>query len=316
MAVTTAAGIDAGKSFLDVAVVPNGRAFRAVNAPRGIAVVIERLARMNVQRVVLEAIGPYAAALVHALAKAGFEVGLVNPRRIKAFRDAEGRHAKTDRLDAGLIARFALVMSDAIRPLPSEDQLAAKALATRRRQIVEMIAMEKTRLKQALDPLVLSSHRAAIAILSVERTRIEEALERKLDADPLSKRRREILVSIPGIGKQVATVLATDLPELGTTDRRGIASLAGLAPHPHQSGMAPGRNQIAGGRPCVRAALYMAALSAARFDPHLRSAYKAMREDGKPAKVALIATARKLVTLANTLLRDDRFYEPNHGANS
>jgi transposase len=315
MTAICAAGIDAGKSFLDVAVAPNGRAFRVANAPRGITVTIERLVRMDVRRVVLEAIGPYAAALVRALAKAGFEVGLVNPRRIKAFRDAEGRRAKTDRLDAGLIARFALVMSDDIRPLPSEDQLAAKALATRRRQIVEMIAMEKTRLKQAIDPMIASSHRTAIATLSAERRRIEEALERKLDADAIIKRRREILLSLPGIGKQVASVLLTDLTELGTTDRRGIASLAGLAPHPHQSGMAPGRNQIAGGRPCVRAALYMAALSAARFDPQLRTAYKAMRQDGKPAKVALIATARKLVTLANTLVKADRLYDPNHGAN-
>jgi transposase len=310
-----AAGIDAGKSFLDVAVAPEGRAFRVANVSRGIATLIERLVRMDVRRVVLEAIGPYASALVRALAKAGFEIGLVNPRRIKAFRDAEGRRAKTDRLDAELIARFALVMSDAIRPLPSDDQLAAKALAARRRQIVEMIAMEKTRLKQTVDPLIAASHRSAIAIFTGERKRIEEALDRKLDADPLNKRRREILVSIPGIGKQVATVLVTDLPELGTTDRRGIASLAGLAPHPHQSGASPGRNQIAGGRPCVRAALYMAALSAARFDPQLRAAYKAMRHDGKPAKVALIATARKLVTLANTLLKADRFYDPNHGAN-
>lgn len=310
MTASQAAGIDAGKSFLDVAIAPGGRAFRVPNAPRGIAVVVERLMRMHVRRVILEAIGPYAAALVRALARAGFDVGLVNPRRIKAFRDAEGRHAKTDRLDAGLIARFALVMSDAIRPLPSDDQLAAKALATRRRQIVEMIAMEKTRLKQATDRFITASHRNAIVNLTVERKRIEELLDRKLDAVPASKRRREILMSIPGIGKQVATVLVTDLPEIGTTDRRAIASLAGLAPHPHQSGASPGRNQIAGGRPCVRAALYMAALSAARFDPQLRAAYKAMRQDGKPAKVALIATARKLVILANTLIKADRTYEP------
>lgn len=310
MTASQAAGIDAGKSFLDVAIAPGGRAFRVPNAPRGIAVVVERLMRMHVRRVILEAIGPYAAALVRALARAGFDVGVVNPRRIKAFRDAEGRHAKTDRLDAGLIARFALVMSDAIRPLPSDDQLAAKALATRRRQIVEMIAMEKTRLKQATDRFITASHRNAIVNLTVERKRIEELLDRKLDAVPASKRRREILMSIPGIGKQVATVLVTDLPEIGTTDRRAIASLAGLAPHPHQSGASPGRNQIAGGRPCVRAALYMAALSAARFDPQLRAAYKAMRQDGKPAKVALIATARKLVILANTLIKADRTYEP------
>jgi transposase len=315
MTVLSAAGIDAGKSFLDVAVAPLGRSFRVANAPRGIAVIVQRLARLQVKRVILEAIGPYAAALVRSLAEAGFEVGLINPRRIKAFRDAEGRLAKTDRLDAELIARFALFMSDAIRPLPSEDQLAAKALATRRRQIVEMIAMEKTRLKQANDPLIVTSHQTAIEALASERKRIEVALDAKLDRDPANKRRRDILMSIPGIGKQIANVLLTDLPELGTTDRRAIASLAGLAPHPSQSGTSLGRNQIAGGRPCVRAALYMAALSAARFDPILRPSYKAMRQEGKPAKVALIAVARKVVTLANTLAKADRLYDPTFQTN-
>lgn len=307
-----AAGVDAGKSFLDIAIVPSGHAFRVPNVPRGIAVVIQRLTRSDVRRVVLEAIGPYAAALVRALDKAGFEVGVVNPRRIKAFRDAEGRRAKTDRLDATLIARFAVFMSDAIRPLPSEAQLAAKALAARRRQLVEMIAMEKTRLKQATDRLILRSHRAAIKALGHERERIEEALENQIALDPDNVRRREILVSIPGIGRQVANVLLTDLPELGSTDRRAIASLAGLAPHPNQSGMAPGKNQIGGGRPCVRAAVYMAALSSARHDPQLRLAYKAMREEGKPAKVALIAVARKVIVLANSLVKQGRKYNPEY----
>jgi len=174
-----------------------------------------------------------------------------------------------------------------------------------------MIAMEKTRLKQTADRLILRSLRAAIKALCHERERIEEALEARLDADVLNRRRREILMSIPGIGPQVASVLMTDLHELGTTDRRAIASLAGLAPHPHQSGLAPGRNQIGGGRPCVRAAVYMAALSAARHDPHLSIAYKDMRAEGKPAKVALIAVARKIVVLANTLTKQDRAYDPN-----
>lgn len=312
MTTLIAAGVDAGKSFLDIAIVPGGHAFRVPNAPRGILVAIQRLARADVRRVVLEAIGPYAAALVRALDKAGFEVGLVNPRRIKAFRDAEGRRAKTDRLDATLIARFAVFMSDAIRPLPSESQLAAKALAARRRQLVEMIAMEKTRLKQATDRLILRSHRAAIKALGVERARIEEALEAQLALDPDTEGKREILLSIPGIGKQVANVLLTDLPELGSTDRRAIASLAGLAPHPHQSGLSPGRNQIGGGRPCVRAAVYMAALSSARYDPTLKLAYKAMREEGKPAKVALVAVARKIIVVANSLIKQRRKYIPGH----
>ncbi len=312
MGVVCAAGIDVGKSFFDVGLVPRGGTFRVPNAPRGIKVIVDRLHRQQVQRVVLEAIGPYATALVMALRSGGFEVGLVNPRRIKAFREAEGRRAKTDRLDSSLIARFALTMSDIVRPLPSADQLAAKGLATRRRQIVEIIAMEKTRLKQATDPLILESHRAAIAALTAERRKIERELERRVQTDPGLVRRQEILRSIPGIGPQVAAVLLTELPELGTTDRRAIASLAGLAPHPNQSGTGPGRHQISGGRPCVRAALYMAGLVASRCHPRLRIDYQAARTDGKPAKVAIVAVARKLLVLANALVKHDRLYDPNH----
>jgi transposase len=316
MTAALAAGIDAGKFFLDLAIAPSGRALRVPNNPRGIDVIRATLERCGVRRVVLEAIGPYAAALVRALVGAEFQVGLINPKRIKAFREAEGRRAKTDKLDAALIARFALVMTDALRPVPTADQLAAKALATRRRQLVEMAAMEKTRLKQADHPEIAASHRKAILDLSAERERIEAELDRCLAADPHYSRKLALLTSIPGIGKQVATVLLTDLPELGTLNRRTAASLAGLAPHPHQSGNAPARNTIGGGRPCVRAALYMAALAAVRSNPALKADYKAMRADGKPAKVALIATARKLVTLANAVIRDKLPFEPNRPINS
>jgi len=307
-----AAGIDVGKSFFDVGMAPSGHNFRVPNAPKGVAVVIGRLRRSRVRRVVLEAIGPYGAALIAALRTSGFEVGVVNPRRIKAFRDAEGHRAKTDRLDAGLIARFALTMTDIIRPLPSAEQLTLKALATRRRQLVEIVAMEKTRLKQAVEPLILDSHRAAIAALTLERRKIERELEQRIARDPAMSRRKEILISIPGIGPHVATVLLTELPELGGIDRRAIASLAGLAPHPHQSGAFRGRPQITGGRPCVRTALYMAALASCRANPLARKNYLAMRQAGKPAKVAIIAAARKLLIVANTLAKSDQTFQPNH----
>ena len=312
MTLAAAAGIDAGKAFLDVAFAPNAATFRVANSPAGIKTILARLGSAGIGHVVLEAIGAYAAPLVRALAKAGFTVGLVNPRRIKAFRDAEGRRAKTDRLDAALIARFALVMSDCIRPLPSQAQLAIKALAARRRQLVEMIAAEKTRLKQAPNQRIAASHRAAIASLALERKTIEAELDAAIAEQPRLVRQMQLLTSIPGIGKAVATTLLTDLPELGTLDRRAVASLAGVAPHIHQSGAMPGRAHIAGGRPCVRAALYMAALAAARHHPSLRTTYKTMRAQGKPAKVALIALARKLVTTANVLSKTDQTYTPHN----
>src|SRR5262249_3649479 len=192
---------------------------------------VTRLRGCGVRKVVLEAIGPFAQAAVKRLVAEGFEVGLINPRRIKAFREAEGKRAKTDRLDARLIARFAVQMTDALRPVPSASQQALKALATRRRQLVEMIAMEKTRRKQVVAPLLCESHRAAIAALSVERERIEADIKSRLAADQPAMRKMEILISLPGFGPAVATTLITDLPELGTLDRRAIASLAGLAPH-------------------------------------------------------------------------------------
>ena len=308
-----AAGIDAGSRFLDVAFAPAGGHFRVANEPEGIAKLVARLIERGVVRVVLEAIGPPAQRLVLALCAAGLEVGVVNPKRIRAFREAEGRHAKTDRLDAGLMARFALVMSDAVRPLPDAEALALKALAARRRQLVELVAIEKTRLKQALEPLIAESHRRAIAILGEERDLIEAELARRIAADPQRRRTFEILTSIPGIGERVAGLLVTDLPELGQRDRKTIASLVGLAPHVSQSGQMPPRAAISGGRPCVRAGLYMAALVAARHHPTLRDAYKDLRNQGKPAKAALIAIARKLLIQANALVRDGILYtSPQH----
>jgi transposase len=305
-----AAGIDVGKSFLDVGMAPSGHTFRVPNGSEGIRTLLRRLSRSRPQRVVLEAIGPYAAPLISGLRDRGFEVGVVNPRRIKAFRDAEGRRAKTDKLDASLIARFALTMSDTVRPLPSQAQLALKALATRRHQLVEMIAMEKTRLKQAIEPMILESHRATIKTLTADRKKVEQEIARRIALDPALVRRKEILTSIPGVGEHVATALITDLPELGTTDRRSIASLAGLAPHPNQSGASVGRAQISGGRPCVRTALYIAGLVSTRVNPAARTAYKAMRNDGKPAKVAIVAAARKLLVTANALVKSDNLYDP------
>lgn len=301
-----AAGVDVGRDWLDVAVAPAGRAFRAPNAPAGLKVVTARLKRAGVARVVLESIGTYGIPLVRALARAGFQVGVVDPRRVKALRLAEGRRAKTDRLDAALIARFALIMTDVARPLPSAEAMEIRALSTRRRQVVELAAAEKTRLKQALDEEIAASCRRLIAGLEAERARVEALLETKLAADPVNRRRAELLRTIPGVGPTVINTLLADLPELGTLDRRSVASLTGLAPHPDQSGTRTGRAHIGGGRSCVRTALYMAALSASRSDRGLKREYQALRDAGKPAKVALTAIARRLAVAANSMIKADQ----------
>ena len=305
------AGIDAGQRFLDLGLAPSGQTSRYENNASGIARLLERLQQAGVARVVLEAIGSSARPLLLALAEAGLPVGIVNPRRIKAFRDAEGRRAKTDRLDAQLIARFALVMDDAVRPLPDADAHALKALSVRRRQLTELVAIEKTRLKQATEPLVADSHKAAIAALTEACKGIEAAINTRIAGDPERNEARRLLVSIPGIGERVSSVLLTELPELGRRDRKTIASLVGLAPHVSQSGNAPPRAAIAGGRPCVRAALYMSALVAVRHDPVQKAAYRAFRAEAKPAKVALVAIARRILVTANAILKTKQPYSPH-----
>lgn len=298
-----AAGVDVGRDWLDVGLAPSGKVFRLANGPSGIAALVARLEREGAGKVVLESIGTYGARLVRGLALAGFEVGVVDPKRIAALRTAEGRRAKTDRLDAGLIARFALLMQDAARPVPSAKAFEIRALSTRRRQLVEMAAMEKTRLKQTLDEAVADSCRRAIAWLAQERAETEARLQALILEAHDGAARQALLQTIPGVGPAVSMTLLADLPELGSLDRKAVGSLAGLAPHPNQSGTRTGQAHIGGGRPCVRAALYMAAVSAARSDKGLKREYLALRQAGKPAKVALIAIARKIVVAANGMLK-------------
>jgi transposase len=306
MTTAFAAGVDIGRDYFDVGLAPSGRVFRAQSSAPGIGMVVERLSRAGVRRVVLESIGGYGARLVRALAEAGFEVGVVDPKRIRALRIAEGKHAKTDRLDAQLIARFALMMPDAARPVPSPQTFQIRALSTRRRQLVEMAAMEKVRLKQALDEEVASSCRLMIDHLAKERAGVEDRLHSLLLAEPQGQARHDLLRTIPGVGPVVALTLLADMPELGNLDRKAAAHLAGLAPHADESGTRTGAAHIRGGRPCVRAALYMAAINAVRTDQGFKREYQAMRAAGKPAKVALIAIARKLVTAANSMLKSQQ----------
>ena len=300
------AGVDVGRDWIDIGLAPSGRGFRVPNREAGFVLLVDRLKQARVVRVVLEAIGSYARILVRALVEAGFEVGVVDPQRIKAFRRAEGKRAKTDKLDRTLIARFGLVMNDVVRPIPSETAQKLRALSTRRRQLVEMAAIEKTRLKQALDGEVIESLRAAIALLEAQRARIEADMEKLATAVPSGARRRELMMSAPGVGAGVALSLLADMPELGGLSRGAAAALAGLAPFDDESGERVGKAHIAGGRACVRAALYMAALTAVRCDPLFKAQYQAMRAAAKPAKVALIAIARKLLLALNAMLKEDR----------
>jgi transposase len=305
------AGIDVSKARLDVFVLPQRIGLAVSNQARGIASLGRQLRRHGVERVVLEATGGLEYPVARALSDLGMTVARVQPGRVRGFRSFLGRRAKTDALDAELIARFALAMPDEdIRSVPSEQAEAIRSLSARRRQLVELLVQEKTRLKMTRDRVALKSLAIVIAALKAERTRIEAALAEAIGQDEVARRKCELLQTIPGIGTVVATVLITDLPELGSLNRHQAGSIAGLAPHPQRSGTSMHGDHIAGGRACVRTALYMAAVSAIRCNPPFRAFYKRLVDTGKPRKVAIVAVARKLAVLANTIIRTDEPWNP------
>jgi transposase len=306
------AGIDVSKARLDVFVLPQRIALAFDNAAQGIGALSKQLKRRGVERVVLEATGGLEYPVARALSDAGMVVARVQPGRVRGFRSFLGRRAKTDALDAELIARFAQAMpQDDIRSVPGEQAEAIRSLSARRRQLVDLLVQEKTRLKMTRDQFVLESLRAVIASLKAERSRIEAALAKAISEDEAIRHKSELLHSIPGIGTVVATVLITDLPELGLLNRHQAGSIAGLAPHPQRSGLSVHGDHIGGGRACVRTALYMAAVSAIRCNPPFKAFYKRLIDAGKPRKVAIVAVARKLIVLANTIVKNDTPWNPH-----
>jgi transposase len=306
------AGIDVSKARLDVFVLPQRISLAFDNAGRGIMALCKKLQRCGVERVVMEATGGLEYPAARALSDAGLQVARVQPGRVRGYRSFLGKRAKTDALDAELIARFALAMpEDDIRPIPSLQAEAIRSLSARRRQLVELLVQEKTRLKMTRDRFVLQSLRTVIAGLTEERTRVEAALATAITEDDAIRHRSERLRTIPGFGPVVTSVLITDLPELGSLNRHQAASLAGLAPHPQRSGTSVRGDHIGGGRACVRSAVYMAAVSAIRCDPTFKAFYRRLVDAGKPRKVAIIAVARKLIVLANSIVKTDTPWHPN-----
>lgn len=311
MTINCVAGIDVSKDRLDVFVLPQRIGLHFDNAGRGISALRKKLQRCGVERVVLEATGGLEYPAARALSDKGFQVVRVQPGRVRGYRTFVGRRGKTDALDAELIARFALAMPEEdIRPIPSLQAEAIRSLSARRRQLVDLLVQEKTRLKMTRDSFVLQSLKITIAALTAERRRLDGALAEQIASDEACLRKESLLRSIPGIGPIVACVLITDLPELGSLNRHQVASLAGLAPHPQRSGTTMHGDHISGGRACVRTALYMGAIAAIRCNPTFKAFYGRMRDAGKPPKLAIIAVARKLVVLANAILKANTPWQP------
>jgi transposase len=294
-------GIDVSKAQLDIALRPEGR-FVVPNDETGRAHVVERLRALAVALIVLEATGGLELPLIGALVAAGLPVVVVNPRQVRDFAKATGKLAKTDPLDAQILAHFADVIRPVPRPLPDEQTQALAALLARRRQLIEMLTAEKNRLGST-PHLVQKRLHAHITWLEREVTQAERTLAHAIHESPLWREKDDLLRTVPGVGPGLARTLIVDLPELGTLSRKEIAALVGVAPLNRDSGTLRGKRTVWGGRAHVRAALYMAALVGARCNPVIRSFYQRLCNAGKAKKVALTACMRKLLTILNAMMK-------------
>ena len=302
-------GIDVSKARLDVALGAAGELFEVANDQRGIAALLARLSQPALARVVVEATGGLETALVAELGAAGLPVVVVNPRQVRDFARATGQLAKTDALDARLLARFAERVQPPLRALPTPAERELKAVVARRRDLVEMLTAERHRLGSA--PKVL--HREITAHIRWLEARLKERdrdLDRKLRGSPLGQEKEDLLRGVPGVGPVLCATLLAELPELGRLDRREVAKLAGVAPLNHDSGRLRGQRTGWGGRAPVRAALYLATLSAVRFNPALKAFYRRLRSAGKPPKLALTAAMRKLLVILNAMLKHRTPWSP------
>ena len=308
-------GIDVAKAELVVSVLPGPERFTVTNDERGVRALVERLRALAPHLVVLEATGGYELLGVAALAAAALPVVVANPRQVRDFAKATGQLAKTDRIDADILARFADVVRPAVRALPDADAQELDALLARRRQLLEMLQAERNRLGQVFGrgkPLVKKSLKAHIAFLERELRIADADLSAMIRRSPAWRERDDLLRSVPGVGPVLATTLLAELPELGRLTRREVAKLVGVAPLSRDSGTLRGRRFVQGGRASVRAVLYMGALVATRRNAVIRAFYLRLLAAGKPKKLALVACMRKLLTILNTMARTHQRWSLEH----
>ena len=296
-------GLDISKDAVDVHVQPTGECFVAGTDEAALATVVQRVQAMAPTLVVLEATGGYEIPVAAALATAGLPVAVVNPRQIRDFARATGHLAKTDALDARVIARFAEAVQPAVRPLPTAQAQMLSDLVARRRQVVDMLGAELNRHRQARAAQL--PHRIAghVAWLRQALGELDRDIAQLIRSSPVWRAQETLLTSMPGIGDVTAHALIADLPELGQLDRRRLAALVGLAPFNRDSGQWRGRRMIGGGRPAVRRALYMATIVAIQYNPAIAAGYQRLVSGGRPKKVALVAAMRTLLPTLTALLR-------------
>lgn len=302
----TIVGIDVSKERLDVAVIPRGDAIQVSNDHAGIDELAKRLAGLRPDVIALEATGGFETVAAADLTAAGFAVIIVNPAQVRAYGQALGQKAKTDTIDASLIAAFVQATKPQIRPLPDAQTQELSALVARRRQIVQMITAEENRSQMVLAKPARKSIKRLLTALRRELENLDADLDDHIRKSPVWRVRESLMTSVPGVGVTTARTLLAELPELGSLDRRQIAALAGLAPWTRQSGKWRGKSFIGGGRSKVRTVLFMAALVASRHNPALKAFRDKLVAAGKPKIVALVATMRKLLTILNAIIRDGK----------
>lgn len=297
------AGVDVSKDHLDWALDSGGEVRQVLNTPAGVRRLVRKMQSLGIDRVVLEATGGYERPLFQALSDAGVPVVRINPKRARDFGKGMGVLAKNDAIDARLLALYGAKVEPKLVPARSERERRMGELAARRRQLIQMITMEKNRREQ-MPRWLRADQESLIRILENRVEKIDVLLDVAIAEDAEQKARFDRLQTVPGVGAKTARALLADLPELGKLDRRKIAALAGLAPFAKDSGRKSGKRSIYGGRAAPRTALYLAALIASRFNPTLKIVYDRLNAAGKPGKVALIAVARKMLTILNAIVRD------------
>ena len=299
---TTYVGIDAAKDRVDIAVRPTGEYWDVTYDEAKVAALVAQLQTLQPAAVILESTGGLELPLVAALAAAALPVAVVNPRQVRDFAKSTGRLAKTDRLDAQVLAHFAEAVGPPMRPLRDAETQALSAVLGRRRQVMAMLVAEKNRLSRAVVEVRprIQSH---ITWLEQELNDVDAELRQMIRRSPVWCEQDDLLRSVPGVGEQVSLTLLADLPELGKLDRKQIAALVGVAPYNRDSGPHRGKRTVWGGRSRVRAALYMGALVASRWNPVIRDFYQRLLATGKPKKLALTACMRKLLTILNSMMR-------------
>lgn len=305
------AGIDVSKDHLDLAVNEEAKVERFPNSEEGIRRIVKQLRRFSVARLVLESTGGYERNLLVALQDEGIPVSLVNPWRVRRFGEGLGVLAKTDPIDARLLARFGRQAQPAQTAPRSGERRRLGEFIARRRQLIAMIVAEKARLESASSWL-RASLQDVVRLLERRVDKIDALIDEAIEQDPILNRRRELIRSVPCVGPGITRALVIDLPELGSLNRKQIAALVGLAPYARDSGKKSGHRTIRAGRQGPRTALFLAAMNASRFHPEMRPFYRRLRDAGKPPKLAFIAIARKILTSINAIVRDQKPWQEAH----